>query len=376
MKLFAVCLLRGCLVMGTWQSIFLGPSLACGLVQGATSEPRPHKFDEFKYTTSEDEHTRLDQFANQLKQQPKTKGVIIAYRGRVLRAGFDPKASARAAMARSYIAYVRGINFNRLITIDGGLRVQEMMELWTLPPGASLPTPSPTLPAAAGIYCPYLQVTGPAYIWAEKRTLTFMANVMDDATSTEPQFTWTTSSGQIVSGQGTRSISVQFGEKDYQPITATVEIGGYSSECNLAQSVRSPLALDTMPHLHRQYGDIGCDTENSILHEFALTLHQEPELRGFIVYYGGRHFRGRLPLRGEAAALAQRAKFYLVEIGQVDPDRIKLVDGGFREEWTAELWLSPSGAKEPVPSPIVARKEIRFRKGKLRRQMLSCQGFY
>lgn len=40
--------------------------------------------------------------------------------------------------------------------------------------------------------------------------------------------------------------------------------------------------------------------------------------------------------------------------------QIQLIDGGFREDLSAELWLVPPGAADPSPTPTIKRSDIKF----------------
>jgi hypothetical protein len=43
-------------------------------------------------------------------------------------------------------------------------------------------------------------------------------------------------------------------------------------------------------------------------------------------------------------------------------DRIILIDGGFRENNEAEIWLVPKDALLPRPTPSIDEKDVKFRK--------------
>ncbi len=45
-------------------------------------------------------------------------------------------------------------------------------------------------------------------------------------------------------------------------------------------------------------------------------------------------------------------------------DKVKLIDGGFREEIWVEIWLAPAGAAPPKPKPTISEKEVTFRSDK------------
>lgn len=121
-----------------------------------------------------------------------------------------------------------------------------------------------------------------------------------------------------------------------------------------------------------EFGDINCEAEMAHLDNLAVTLQSEPANKGLIIFYGGRRSRGRLPKRGEAAARAARIKPYLVQRRGIPTDRVIVIDGGYREKWSAELWVVPPGATMPAPRPTIPIGKIKFRKGKLNPRDYKC----
>lgn len=128
----------------------------------------------------------------------------------------------------------------------------------------------------------------------------------------------------------------------------------------------SPQKLD-------EFKDINCEDEMARLDNFAVSLQNSPADKGVIIFYGGRRFRKRLPKRGDAAARAARLKTYLTQRRGIPTDRVIVIDGGYREEWYAELWIAPPGADLPVGRRTIPIKEIKFRKGKARARDFRCQ---
>lgn len=130
-----------------------------------------------------------------------------------------------------------------------------------------------------------------------------------------------------------------------------------------------------------RFGDICCDDEKARLDNFAIALENEPESQGVIIFYGGRRHnypfchssRRRLPRRGESGARAARLKPYPVNSRGLDPERIVVIDGGYRQSWTAELWVIPKGENPPPPVPTVRPQEIRFRKGRIKKRDYECE---
>jgi hypothetical protein len=132
--------------------------LVLGLLTGASALARPQQtrgiFDHFGDTCCEDEKARLDNFVNELRNEPTATGYIIYYGGRRLqtcgtkhsRLPRRGEAQARAARLKPYI--VNGWpNFNgkRIIVVNGGYRESWEAELWVVPSGQPPPTPRPTV---------------------------------------------------------------------------------------------------------------------------------------------------------------------------------------------------------------------------------------
>src|SRR5947209_3429637 len=108
-----------------------------------------------------------------------------------------------------------------------------------------------------------------------------------------------------------------------------------------------------------EFGNICCEDEKARLDNFANEIRGNPGTRGYIIFYGGRRDSScnnsplRLPRRGEAEARAARMKPYIVNTRGTEPNRIVMINGGYRERWTAELWVVPQGANPPTPTPTV-----------------------
>jgi hypothetical protein len=84
------------------------------------------------------------------------------------------------------------------------------------------------------------------------------------------------------------------------------------------------------------------------LDEYWKILSENPELRVYIIGYGGR----RQPLSRVAYPPASW-KQYLVEMRQVVGERVVVVTGGLREEALVEVWAVPRGTEPPKPTPAV-----------------------
>lgn len=96
------------------------------------------------------------------------------------------------------------------------------------------------------------------------------------------------------------------------------------------------------------------------LSDFAFQLETRPSTKGFVIAYAGK-----VSKRGEAKAMAEEARQYLVRKLDIPPDRVVAIDGGFRETAEYELYLIEQIMPPPTPIPTLSPKEVRIiRKGK------------
>jgi hypothetical protein len=96
------------------------------------------------------------------------------------------------------------------------------------------------------------------------------------------------------------------------------------------------------------------DDQKARLDNLAVELQNDPSTRAHIIAYGGR----MSPL-GQVEKLMTRARDYLVTQRGIDASRLVIVNGGFREDDSVELWIVPSGAAVPQPTPTVQAGEIK-----------------
>lgn len=125
--------------------------------------------------------------------------------------------------------------------------------------------------------------------------------------------------------------------------------------------------------VRRDYDEIGfwcCEDVRQRLDTFLLELQNDPEARGVVIFYGGRYHptchddnEMRLPRRGELSYLITAIEKHF-EFRKFPLDRIKWINGGYKEKVVVQLWHLPKGAETPSPEPTVLKKDIRFKVGK------------
>ena len=121
----------------------------------------------------------------------------------------------------------------------------------------------------------------------------------------------------------------------------------------------APPAMDS-------YRSLTIQQERLRLDNFAIALWNSPDATGYIIAYGGKSAQA-----GEANVLGERAKRYLTEVRHLSPERLKVINGGFREKNEVELFVLPHRTCPPVADPTLDPRDaqiIRSHKSDARRR--------
>jgi hypothetical protein len=145
-----------------------------------------------------------------------------------------------------------------------------------------------------------------------------------------------------------------------QRVTATLVVDDGSGDPACRQTAQASTYVRP-PERHetpsRQF-DVCCscsfDDQKARLDNLAVELQNDPSAMTYVIAYGGRTSR-----IGTADLLGTRARDYLVTQRGIDQSRITVINGGFREEDCVELWIIPSGATPPQPTPTVQAGDVR-----------------
>lgn len=209
--------------------------------------------------------------------------------------------------------------------------------------------------------CPVTKVACPDSVNVKDK-LKFTAQVSGGDANVTPTYNWTVSAGSIESGQGTSTVDVDTSEvAPDSTITATVELGGFGRDCgygSTAASCTTIIAKKAEARKLDEYGKIMPKEEEPRLDNFVIELNMDPTAQGYIIAYSGRVSRP-----GDAQKAADRAKNYLVNKRALEGSRVVTVDGGSREQPAIELWIVPSGAEPPKPTPTVKRGDAKSKSG-------------
>jgi hypothetical protein len=204
-----------------------------------------------------------------------------------------------------------------------------------------------------------VNVSAPKQV-TEGEIITYTADV--SYTGTAPlKYTWrvTPSSAKVISGLGTATLNVDSTGLGGQRITATLTADDGSADPACAQTVQAVAVIAPIEKkviVAREFDECNnCtfDDQKARLDNLAVELQNDPSTRGYIIAYGGR-----MSPVGQVNKLMSRARDYLVTQRGIDASRLMVVNGGFREDDSVELWIVPSGAAAPLPTPTVQAGEV------------------
>ena len=203
--------------------------------------------------------------------------------------------------------------------------------------------------------CPRFELRGVGgRIVREGEQIPISVNVNGGDTTVAPTFVWSTSAGIIANGQGTRSISIDStGAAFERQITASLWVSGYPAECPSQFSETVKIAGPARKV--DEFAELDTEKESWHIKDLTDSLYGISD-NTFVIAYAGRNSP-----RGYATAALKRIKAQIVANG-VTPDRIGIIDGGFREEPGFELWVVPVGADMPKATPTIKAKDIIYPK--------------
>jgi hypothetical protein len=209
--------------------------------------------------------------------------------------------------------------------------------------------------------CPYpVNISAPTSV-TEGEIITYTTDVAYSGTA-GLHYNWTISpsSAHIVSGAGSPTISVDSTGLGSQRLVATLTVddGSADPSCRqVAQAATMIAAEQKKIIVAREFDECdNCtfDDQKARLDNLAVELQNDPTTTGYIIAYGGR----TSPI-GQVERLMTRARDYLIQQRGIDASRLVIVNGGFREYDSVELWIVPSGAAPPRATPTIQAGDVK-----------------
>ena len=152
-----------------------------------------------------------------------------------------------------------------------------------------------------------------------------------------------------------REDGIKFEVSQDDTVTAVSYIPS-ASDTNLRCTGFPPEDATTARYKHfDEYLKSAVTDETARLDNFAVELLNNQNLIGYVIAYAGR--RARV---SEARKNVVEIKTYLTKKRSVQPNRVVIVDGGYREHATIELYLVPRDLPPPIAAPTIATAEVRI----------------
>src|SRR5574341_144670 len=321
-----------------------------------SSSAHARKFDEFtegngsldyRFGTYEQHdqeiRKRIAAYAKELRRFG-ARPYAITYGPRIIPWKIYDQSIAEMRASSLWTAGLSGyFDWRNINVVNGGYREVAATELWIVPPGVPPPCPTPTVKEEDVAYCPYVRVEGVPYVPAPVGSIMFSVKVEVNSDKVKPRYIWQVSTGKIVAGQGTESITVTVPKDAKGEVVARVTLEGFSLECPPQATIATARTAFGVRHVMLQeFGNINEETEKANLDNLSITLQHDPRLQVHIVYYGSR-----FSPPDEALRRAERAKDYLVNTRGLPADRVRAINGGYRNDVSGEYWLSLAGTEAP-----------------------------
>ncbi|HEX5886209.1 MAG TPA: hypothetical protein VFY67_16830 [Pyrinomonadaceae bacterium] len=218
--------------------------------------------------------------------------------------------------------------------------------------------PLPPLPKSP---CPFPVSISAPHQATEGDIITYTADVAYSGNAAL-RYNWkvSPSTARIISGLGSPTLAVDSTGLGGQRIVATLTADDGSSDPTCAQSAQAVSVvapLEKRVIVAQEFDECNScsnDDQKARLDNLAVELQNDPSTRAYIFAYGGR----MSPL-GQVEKLMSRARDYLITQRGIDASRLTVVNGGFREEDSVELWIVPSGAAAPKATPTVRAGDVK-----------------
>ena len=144
----------------------------------------------------------------------------------------------------------------------------------------------------------------------------------------------------------------------------------------LLSFVVSVSAQDKEARKIEEISDFCCEYVRSVLDGFLAKLQNNPGAKGGVIFYDGKNHnicnKKRPPKRGELSLIVETVENHF-NFRSFPTKEFVWINGGYREDWTIELWIIPKNAKLPEADPTIKKEKIKFRSGKAKDIDLQCE---
>lgn len=180
--------------------------------------------------------------------------------------------------------------------------------------------------------CPTIGITGPSGLTRPGDTADYSVKVDTNGKDFKLEYLWSVSTGEIISGRNTPSITVRFGN---QGVTATVEINGLPEGCENMASEAGGCGLRYLAERIDRFEGPITGVDRPRFEKILEALRNDPGAR-VSVFIGYR----------TARELKEKKRIVVKYLGRALPGQLTLINVEAEVDLT-EVWLVPLGARDP-----------------------------
>lgn len=183
--------------------------------------------------------------------------------------------------------------------------------------------------------CGTLSINAPPSSVNPGETLTFSAEI-NGGDQQGVTYNWSVDKGEIISGQGTSSITVSTNGLSDESVEATLNTSSNDAACvcNLSRSETGNVVGLPTPRLFDEFGNVANNVVRGNIDNFITELQNNPGSQGYVLNYG------------TAAQVRRRENLIRnqFELRGYPLSNIVFVNGGVESEIRTRLWIVPQGA--------------------------------
>jgi hypothetical protein len=284
------------------------------------------KIDEFGLAYDCEASARIDNLFIQLNNNPDATGYVITYAGTdFLPSQYrDHPTVRRMQRAMSFRRY----DAVRVTFVDGGFRETQATEFWLVPSGAAAPEPTGTVEKPV-IPLDRTFLWGRTWVSAENEELSLSEFILAEVQTK-------------IDGENQLAEIEAMAETGAFPIETETEEAGSSNEEDASDENVEATEADTLSPEEVQ------DLRFSWVDEkFASEVESRRASRGTIIFYADELYYDVAKLQ----RFVEEGRDRIASQAKIQPDRIRVFFGGYRDAVEAEYWIVPEGGSDPEPGP-------------------------
>lgn len=328
----------------------------------AQANPVALKFDEFRINELEGyyPYTRIDIAKRIERLRPLARSrrsdsfFVIYYSARMSNESSYRILENWASQAKNKLIYEWNVDEKRVVALNGGYRDEDTIEFWVVPKGADAPVETPSYQKSETFFCPRIDISGIDSNFDSNRPASFTVSTAPKQDGLK--YRWSVSAGNIVTG--VEDDSVEIDPKGNKKITVFVEVSGLPLPCK--RVAFRDFSFGKRAYLLDDLDRFNSSQYSAVVDGLMIELNNEPEMSGYIITYAGRS-KG---IDGAKRLFAEAKRPFIFR--KYDLNRVRIVEGGYREFDSVELWLLPPGAEPPKATPTVDNELVQFLKKKPR----------